>query len=99
MTDENKKNLEKLIDKVKRKFNQNEKTRTFKDLQKVSSQEMTIDEKFQFISEALESEKLSLGRIVEIFCLLFKLKDEIIANNQSSRMLNETITQLQKEMK
>ena len=97
MKQENKKKLEKIIQKGKQSFIQKEETRPFKQLQKIEPQEMTIEERFQFLEDSID--KMNFDSLIETFSLMSDLSMKTIANNQASRKLNEIILNLQKEMK
>lgn len=97
MKQESKKKLEKIIEKGKKTFLQKDETRPFKQLQKIEPQEMTIEERFQFLEESIE--KMDFDSLIETFSLMSDISMKTIANNQASRKLNEIILNLQKEMK
>lgn len=98
MKQESKKKLELIIEKGKESLIHKNETRTFDKLRKITPQEMTFEERFQFIENTLESDCLSFDSLIDIFDLLFKIRDESIANNQASRKLNQIIVNIQKEM-
>jgi hypothetical protein len=97
MKQESKKKLEKIIEKGKKTFLQKDEIRPFKQLQKIEPQEMTIEERFQFLEESIE--KMDFDSLIETFSLMSDISMKTIANNQASRKLNEIILNLQKEMK
>lgn len=97
MKQESKKKLEKIIERGKQSFIHKEEIRPFKQLQKIEPQEMTIEERFQFLEESIE--KMSFDSLIDTFDLMSDISMKTIANNQASRKLNEIILKLQKEMK
>lgn len=97
MKRESKKKLEKIIEKGKKTFLQKDEIRPFQQLQKIEPQEMTIEERFQFLEKSID--KMDFDSLIETFSLMSDLTMKTIANNQASRKLNEIILNLQKEMK